>query len=412
MRKFKRILIIYTVAALVTLSLYTAVNYVHLEDHRRMARYSSSRALSDAIRAVDGLNTALEQSAYAVDGSMCAGLCAGICRSSAAAEGCLAALPFNTCQLENTQSLLNTVGDYASFLSRNCGEGFSPEAVENLSQLGRQVSRLRDVLTELAGQLDSSAVQMDSCEVRVQNVGLPDCDSAGSRLLDCDGTLEMPDMRYDGLYGTAREEKKYTVDKDSAAESVNALLGRDDAACSMDYADGCVGLCCGGYCVRVGENGIENVGCSRLVSETALTLQQAKEQAEEYLRTLGCDGLRLYSEGAAGNVAEFVYVPEGDVLRRDCTVKISVAMDDGTLYALDMAKSAAPEEAEFTFSEEQAREKIPPSLHAELCTASVRTTAWGGSYPCYVFSCTAEDGRNVEICVNAGTGRQEEINLD
>ena len=51
--KFKRLLVIYTAAALVALGAVSYVAEAHLNDYRRAADYSAARAFEEAVTAVD-----------------------------------------------------------------------------------------------------------------------------------------------------------------------------------------------------------------------------------------------------------------------------------------------------------------------------------------------------------------------
>ena len=99
-KKMKQILGIYTVAALVTLSLLCAIGYAHLTQLRRTAAYASRASFEAMVRSVDAMGTALQKSLYATDGGLCGSLCGEISASASAAEASLSALPFDTQELE------------------------------------------------------------------------------------------------------------------------------------------------------------------------------------------------------------------------------------------------------------------------------------------------------------------------
>ena len=54
--KARRLIIIYTAAALIALGTVAAVSHARLEDYRMTARYSSERAFEAAVSAADGLS--------------------------------------------------------------------------------------------------------------------------------------------------------------------------------------------------------------------------------------------------------------------------------------------------------------------------------------------------------------------
>ena len=99
-KKMKQILGIYTVAALVTLSLLCAIGYAHLTQLRRMAAYAARSSFETTVRSVDAMGAALQKSLYATDGGLCGSLCGEISASASAAEASLSVLPFDTQELE------------------------------------------------------------------------------------------------------------------------------------------------------------------------------------------------------------------------------------------------------------------------------------------------------------------------
>ena len=73
--KAKQLIIIYTAAALVTLSVLSAVLYSKLADYRLTALYSSSGAFETTVSAVDGLSRSLKKSLYVTDATLGRSIC-------------------------------------------------------------------------------------------------------------------------------------------------------------------------------------------------------------------------------------------------------------------------------------------------------------------------------------------------
>ena len=412
MSKIKKLALIYTVAALVILSVYTAVNYKYLESYRTAAGYSADRGLEEAMYSVGELSKTLSESVYATDSSMCSLLCTRMCSQAYAAIGAMSSLPFSTLQLENTNALLNTVGDYAEYLSANCENGFDGESIENLTALAEELSKMQSVLSQLHSDLDEQLIAMDSTQTRARNVNDAETERVSERFAAFEQDSKPVGLSYDGKYGASDERTQIKVDADKASQLVNTLFGNEDAMISGEYADGRLGINSGDYYCCVSDTGIETVGCSRCVYETKLSLAECEEKAEEYLKTLGCEQLRLYSEGAESCVANFVYVSDSGVLSDCGRVKISVNMDDGSLRSASIpCEKDSSSEAEFTVSEDEARIKVPESLTVNYCTKALKNSAGGISYPCYVFNCTDRNGGTVQIWVDANTGKQRNIEI-
>ena len=91
MRRYRRLIRIYAIAAVLALALYAGAESLSLARWRQMAAYSSSLAFEETVRAVDSLSQALDKSLFATDGAMCARVCSEAYSSACAAESAMAA---------------------------------------------------------------------------------------------------------------------------------------------------------------------------------------------------------------------------------------------------------------------------------------------------------------------------------
>ena len=130
--KAKQLIIIYTAAALVTLSVLSAVLYSKLAVYRLTALYSSSGAFETTVSAVDGLSRSLKKSLYVTDATLGRSICTQAYANALAAEAALSALPFSTQELEQLSGFLNRAGDYAKSLGAQSGDKLSDEQKQQL----------------------------------------------------------------------------------------------------------------------------------------------------------------------------------------------------------------------------------------------------------------------------------------
>ena len=130
--KAKQLIIIYTAAALVTLSVLSAVLYSKLAVYRLTALYSSSGAFETTVSAVDGLSRSLKKSLYVTDATLGRSICTQAYSNALAAEAALSALPFSTQELEQLSGFLNRAGDYAKSLGAQSGDKLSDEQKQQL----------------------------------------------------------------------------------------------------------------------------------------------------------------------------------------------------------------------------------------------------------------------------------------
>ena len=133
--KAKQLIIIYTAAALVTLSVLSAVLYSKLADYRLTALYSSSGAFETTVSAVDGLSRSLKKSLYVTDATLGRSICTQAYANALAAEAALSALPFSTQELEQLSGFLNRAGDYAKSLGAQSGDKLSDEQKQQLKTM-------------------------------------------------------------------------------------------------------------------------------------------------------------------------------------------------------------------------------------------------------------------------------------
>jgi hypothetical protein len=97
-------------------------------------------------------------------------------------------------------------------------------------------------------------------------------------------------------------------------------------------------------------------------------------------------------------------------LRPDDGVTVSVALDDGTVYAFDATRySAEPAPVTWEIDRETAREKLPENVSVVSDRRVIRKSPGGTSRAQYEFVCAGAEGETVRIYIDAATGRQSEI---
>ncbi len=157
------------------------------------------------------------------------------------------------------------------------------------------------------------------------------------------------------------------------------------------------------------------MGRSRLVSAASITLEQAQEKAEAFLERMGYEDLSLYASGGTDTVAAFVYAPTQDgVMRPDDALRISIALDDGSVYSFDATKySARAVELNWETDEDAALATLPEGVQA-ASTRPLIIKSPGGSYlACWELTIPGGDAGSpgARVCVDAGTGHQCKVEL-
>ena len=408
----------FSAAALVALSLFSAVCWGHLQAFRRQTAVDADRAFEETVGALNDLSASLEKSRYAGDGPMCAKVCAEIYADAGRAGTALSALPFSTVEMEQLKRFISLSGDYAYTLCREAAEqGLSEEQRADLTALSGMAAELAESLRAMHGDLRDGVLTMDSREKQVANIIDKAPSFLSARLGDY--ARDFPaaqELRYHGQYSAHDEEQTQPADEAQARELAAALLGcgPGDLEIAARFEDqGRLLLEKDGKTVTLTAAGVESLRDSRLVSESRLSDEEAKAAAEEALRALGHEGLRWEESARRGNVLELHGSAETDgVTALDREISVSVALDDGSIVALDL--SAAGDEAaagEWTLSGEEVKAMVPAGLHLRHVRRVTIAGADGRSLACWELDCLDDKGKNVRVYLNADTGKQEEISI-
>jgi len=414
-RKFRKLLAVYASAAVAVLGVFSLVCYDRLQTYRRQTGADASRAFEETVVSVDRLSRSLEKSLYAADGGMSARVCAEICADARAAETALAALPFSTLEHEQVKRFLGVVGDYAFTL---CGEaaeqGFTPEQRRTLAELSEQAARTAAWIEQTQSGVNDGLIVMDSREARLANV-----EEAERRLLS--GAFDefetaFPALRplhYDGAYTARDEAQQDAADEGEARRAAAALLEVEPAELTpaAEYASGERYVYeHGSRSVCVGAAGVESLTDSRLVSESRLDEAAGEAAAQRVLDRLGYQDMSLSESRRSGALLELCYVcADGDVSCLDRTLRLTIALDDGSLYALDTGGLGEETESEWELDAAEAEALVPDGLTLRAGRRVTIASPGGNSVPCYELDCAATDGSRVRIYVRAADGKQQEI---
>lgn len=408
----------YIATALVVLSVCCAIGYSRLTDYRRAAAYSSRASFETTVKAVDSMGSALKKSLYATDGGMCSSLCGQVYASASAAEAALLSLPFATQEMENLAGFLNLAGDYAYSLAPVVSEeGFTQEQQEQMESFSQQAGDFAALLRQLQMDLNNGLVLLDSREQRLQNVGEPDEGKISAALLEYETGFDGSAFEYDGKYTLKDEPEAGELSEEEAKELAATVAGVESRELKEEYSySGTDGRRCysaGDMIICVSSRGLESIGQSRLVSSGRLSTEKARQRAEEFLSKLGLEEMALISYSDTGTVASFNFAQvQDDALRLDSGVKVSVALDDGSIYAYN-GEDYSYETAELSWNtdEKTAAQQLPESVSSEGVRRVTIQSEGGREIPCYEFSCLNAQGENLKIYVDAQTGKQCRIDI-
>lgn len=415
-QKAKILIASYTGAALVALSVFSAVCWGRLQTYRRQTGYDAARAFEETVSGIDRLSRSLEKSLYAADGGMCGKVCAEICADARAAETAMSALPFSTVELEQIRGFLGLTGDYAWTLCREAAEsGFTDEQRKALSAMSDTAASLAADVRAMQTGVDEGSLTMDSREEPLANVGVEEeLQYLSAVLADCEaGFTPLEPLCYDGRYTAAEPREATAPDETGARTLAAAALGVEPEALerAADYADGSR-FCwqSGTRTVCVSAAGLETLTDSRLVSEASVSEDEAVAAAEAFLARQGCEDMALSESRRSGALLQLVYACQAqDVTNLDKCVRLTVALDDGSVYAYDACGLSTETAAEGWDGEQDPAGLLPAGLTLEDSRRVTLRSPGGQSVPCWELKCTGQDGRSVTLYIDARSGKQQEI---
>ncbi|MBQ7435212.1 MAG: germination protein YpeB [Oscillospiraceae bacterium] len=418
--KFWRLLLIYTLASIIALTGYAFAAHRQLERLRLTAGFESARAFEAAVSAAEGLSETLTKISFVTDEALGKSLCAQAYADALSAETALSILPFDTQEMEHLQGFLGRAGDYAESLCALQEMELPAEHREHLRAYGVAAADFAGQLREMQAKLHEGSILMDTREQRLLNVEDIGTQKLSALLLGADASFAAPEeFAYEGRYSPAQADEGGTLtDAEAMALAAKAAnVEPRELREEYDYEgpDGRRCYSAGGLLIGVSRRGLEFLGRSRLVSGAVLTPEQAQEKAEAFFARMGYEDLALYSVGGSDTVAAFVYAPTQDgVMRPDDGIRISIALDDGSVYALDATKyNPRAVELSWDTDGEAALATLPEGVESASARRLIIKSPGGSYLACWELSVTGEgeSGASAKIYVDARTGRQCKVEL-
>lgn len=417
-KKIRILLIVYTLAALIGLGGLAWASQSRLEWYRAASDLAAARAFEEAVTAADALSLSLKKLSYAGDEALGKSLCAQAHAAALSCDTALSVLPFATQELEGLLGFLNRAGDYTASLCALSAETLEESDRQHLQDFGEAAAQLADSLRELQAKLHSGDVAMDRRETPLRNVGEDGTERLSARLLDYESGFTAPEaFAYEGQFSPEKNRDPGTLTDGEARALAAKAAGVEERELREEYtAEGPEGRRCysaGGLLIGVSRRGLEYVAQSRLVENGRLSPEEARGYAEKFLADNGFEDLVPERGGENGALASFYYVPTQEgVPRTEDGVSITIALDDGSVYAFDATRyDPEPAELNWETEEQEALDTLPDSVTAESSRRVICRSPGGNPLACWELRCTGLEGEPVTIYVNAETGRPCRIEL-
>lgn len=404
-------------AAIISLGGLAAACRARLEYCRQAADYSSAAALDETVSAVSELSASLKKLRYVTDDNLGRSICSRAYAEAMRAEAAMSVLPFSTQELEKLSGFLNLAGDFSASLIAQAEDELSEEQKGHVQQLSDAAADFASVLSQVQTEVNDGSISVDSMEQRrfsrgEESVG----DMLSSRFLSYEEEFTSPEeFVYEGKYSPAAEKEAGTLSEEEAKAIAARAAGVEARELKDEYSyEGTEGRRCysaGELMLCVSSRGLESMSQSRLVGSGFMDGEQAREKAEEFLQTLGYEGLALSGENISETMAVFHFVPQQDgALCIDDYISLSVALDDGSIYSFDATRYSEPEaELLWNIDENKALSTLPEGAETES-TRKVIIRSPGGNYlGCWELICGFQEGERMRVYVDAESGKQCKI---
>ena len=383
-------------------------------------------SLSQVLNSLNQLETSLEKAQYVPAGAMRQTLAADVWSESLLASAALSSLPLGDQRLEQVETYISQVGDYAYYLMRNGAyDRADSEEWAKLCSLCDNAAGMLESMDQLKEQVDtgSAAFRLVTADVQASD-GVSDVMSKIN-----DEFPEYASLIYDGPYSdhisqrTAKAlENQPALTTEEAMEKAAQLLGTTSEQLSLDYeSEGQIpayGFSCDTRTAVISKQGglALSMTDSRELGSTQITVEQAIEKAADFLNSLGLPKMtHSYYTIYETIITINFHCRENDVMAYPDLVKVGVALDDGSIVRLDTSGFAmnhhqrAP--AAPAVSLEEARKSVPDNLTVESENLAYIPTTGHNEVLCWEFVCTTANGGHALLYVNCENGQAENILL-
>ena len=388
------------------------------------ARHQSS--LSQLLNSLNQLETSLEKAQFLPEGALRQTMAADIWMESQLAAEALSSLPIGDRRLEETETFIAQVGDYAYYLLRNGAYGRSTQDEwTTLCGLSENTSGLLLQLDLLKEQFDTGSIILPIDPVQQQSEN-----ALGTSLSQINDEFpEYASLIYDGPYSdhisqripkALEGQRNYSMEE--AKEKAAQLLQVKQDSLTVDYdSEGQIpayGFSCDTRSVSLSKQGalVLSLTDTRDYGTAVLSEEQAIEKASAYLQDLGLPKMAhsYYTNYENILTINFHYM-ENDIIVYPDLVKVGVALDNGAIVRLDttgFAMNHQPRQpVSPSVSLEQARLQVPDVLTVQTEQLAYIPTTGQKEVLCWELICKSSNGGQVLLYVNAETGDCENILL-
>ena len=392
-------------------------------------RYTQARhqqSLSQLLNSLDHLETALEKARYLPQDAMRQTLAADVWKESQLAAAALSVLPLGDRRLEQVETYISQVGDYAYYLMRNAAYDRADGAEwDTFCALCDNADGFLQEVDTLKEQVDNGDLTFRSVTARTGTA-----DALSQQLSKVNDEFpEYASLIYDGPYSDHVSQRKpralegqAVLSEQAALEKAAALMGVSPNQVSLEYASEgqipCYGFSCGTVSCAISKQGglVLSLTDSRDLGTVSLSPQQAVEKAQSFLNSAGFGNMTASYHTLYEGICTINFVSaENNVVAYPDLIKAGVALDDGSIVRLDTAGYAMNhhkrEPAAPAVSLEQARNTVPDSLSIQSENLCYIPTTGYQEVLCWELVCKTAEGTHALLYVNCENGQTENLLL-
>lgn len=385
-------------------------------------------ALEELSAAADNINNTLEKQLYAGTSEQQSKLANKLFTEASAAKAAMGQLPMKELSLENTYKFLSQVGNYAQSMAEKTSLGgeLSNEEYKNLKALHEYAKKLSERMWQLEESVASGEIKIS--DAQPENQSESGTITEGFTEFE-EGFESYPTLIYDGPFSDHIMEKEPLMTKDADEISKSKALERASMRLGISSADlSNVSEQDGKMPAWVFSDKDNSVACavtkqggyisyfikSRQPSSANLSIKESVRAAKDFINDCGYKEMKVTYYERSGNTVtvNFAYTFD-DVICYTDLMKVCVAMDDGEIlgyeatgYLVNHQKREFPEEC---ISIRECRKIVSPMLEIESENRTLIPSDGGEEIYCYEYKCSAENGREVLVYINAQTGQEEQI---
>lgn len=427
-RGYIRIISFITAGFVICLT-FALSSYFKAEKYKQAIEISYARSISELNDYMTNINSALTKSTYVGTDKQQSKIANSLWRDCSCAKSCLESLPYANETTDTLNKFLSQVGDYSMYLAERSSENLeiTDEMYEQLNSLTQYSSDIKNMVNSMSLDLQ----QGTSWQAAQKSSGFI---SSEETPYITDGYYEFeeelttyPTLIYDGPYSDQTYEKKSEllknsddVDREAARKIAAKFVGipYENMTDDSDENGNLDSYTFNGsnFSVNVTKKGgfVSGMLNSVSVGTAMLNSEEAVQKASDFISSKGyngfkCIGYETYEDICTVNMAN---VQNGVVIYTEL-IKVGVALDNGgitffdaTSYITNHKNRKIPVDIA---EKAKAESVLNKNLTVKKSTLAVIPHSGTLEKLCYEFLCTAKDGTDVLVYVNAKNLSEEDI---